>query len=132
MTPELFWLTLTALATALMWVPYILNRIAVRGMLPAMAAPSAVDKPHAPWAERAILAHKNAVENLVVFAPVVLAAHLAGVSTPATTTAAMVFFLARIAHYAIYIAGVPVLRTLVFAVGWLCVMIIGLAAIGWI
>jgi hypothetical protein len=37
MTAELYWLTLTALLTALMWVPYILNRIAVQGLMAAMS-----------------------------------------------------------------------------------------------
>lgn len=37
MTTELFWLTATVLMTALMWMPYILNRIAVRGLIGALA-----------------------------------------------------------------------------------------------
>ena len=130
MSAEIYWLTLTSLVTALMWMPYILNRIAVRGLIAATGNPSPDDKPHSPWAERAILAHKNAVENLVVFAAVVLAAHAAGASTELTATAAMVYFYARVAHYAIYIAGVPFLRTLAFAAGMLCQVIIALVALG--
>ncbi len=37
MTTELFWLIATVLMTALMWMPYILNRIAVRGLIGALA-----------------------------------------------------------------------------------------------
>ena len=72
MTPELFWLTLTVILTGLLWVPYILNRILVRGLFGSMANPSRNDKPHAEWATRLMFAHDNAVENLVVFAPLVL------------------------------------------------------------
>lgn len=130
MTAEIYWLTLTSLVTALMWAPYILNRIAVRGLIAATGNPSPDDKPHSGWAERAILAHKNAVENLVVFAAVVLAANAAGVSTETTAAAAMIYFYARVAHYAIYIAGVPFLRTLAFAAGMLCQVAIALSVLG--
>ena len=72
MTRELFWLTLTVILTGLLWVPYILNRCQVRGLGGAMANPSRNDKPHADWATRLMFAHDNAVENLVIFAPLVL------------------------------------------------------------
>ena len=132
MSADIYWLTLTALVTALMWVPYILNRIAVRGLIGATRNPSPDAKPHAPWAERAILAHKNAVENLVIFAAVVLAADAAGASNGLTATAAMIVFFARVAHYAIYIAGVPFLRTLAFAAGAFAQIAIALTALGWL
>lgn len=132
MTTEIFWLTATVLMTALMWAPYILNRIAVRGLFGALANETPQSAPHSPWAARAMAAHKNAVENLVVFAPAVLAAHLAGVSSGVTTTAAMLYFFARLAHYVVYTAGIPVARTLTFAVGAFCTIAIALAALGWI
>ncbi len=52
MTRELFWLTLTVILTGLLWVPYILNRVTVRGLGGSMANPSRNDKPHAAWATR--------------------------------------------------------------------------------
>ena len=72
MTREFMWLTLTVILTGLMWVPYILDRIKVRGVKGAMANPSPRDKRQSPWAERLYFAHTNAVENLVIFAPLVL------------------------------------------------------------
>ena len=72
MTRELFWLTLTVILTGLLWIPYILNRCQVRGLSGAMANPSRNDKPHAEWATRMMFAHDNAVENLIIFAPLVL------------------------------------------------------------
>lgn len=130
MSFELTWLVYTVLLTSLLWIPYILNRIAVRGLMPALGYPSADTPPHAPWAERAMKAHANAVENLVLFAPVVLAAHAVGLSTPVTRNAVVIFFVARAAHYLAYTLGVPVLRTLVFAVAWGAVLALTLALLG--
>ena len=87
MTTELYWLTLTVLMTALFWLPYILDRLAVRGIIPALADTMPEDGgPHSLWARRAIRAHVNGVENLAIFVPAVLVAHLLTISTPATTT----------------------------------------------
>jgi len=69
-------------------------------------------------------AHTNAVENLVLFAALVLGAHAMGVSTPAIGTAAAVYFWARLVHALVYTFGVPWLRTLAFAVGWFALAVI--------
>ena len=50
MSNELYWLTLTAAMTGLLWVPYILDRILVRGAVGAIANPSPTDKPQSAWA----------------------------------------------------------------------------------
>ena len=72
MTRELFWLTLTVGLTGLLWLPYMWDRIMVRGITGAMANPSRDDKPQSAWAQRLYFAHSNAVENLIVFATLVL------------------------------------------------------------
>src|ERR1700746_2642387 len=79
MAPELYYLTLVTVFTALLWVPYILNEIKVRGLIDAVGYPS-VPKPLALWAQRMKAAHYNSVENLVIFATLVLVAHAANVS----------------------------------------------------
>ena len=119
MPKELFWLTLTAALTALLWVPYILDRAAVRGLIGAMANPGPADKPQSIWAIRMMAAHENAVENLVVFAPLVLTAHALGITNGVTVGACAFYFWARLAHALVYTLGIPGLRTLSFAVGWL-------------
>jgi len=48
MSRELMWLTLTVILTGLLWIPYILDRILVRGLMGAMANPSRNDKPQRP------------------------------------------------------------------------------------
>ena len=130
MTVELYWLILTSLMTALFWLPYILNRMMVRGLTGALANPSSDDKPQAAWAQRAMSAHRNAVENLVIFAPLVIATHVLGAGTALTSTMCMAYFCARLAHYVIYTAGIPVLRTLAFAVGFIAQVVLALNLMG--
>jgi len=126
MKTELLYLALVAALTGLLWVPYILDRLAVRGLVDAVGYP-ANPKPQSPWAQRLMKAHTNAVENLVVFAPLVLLAHVSGITSPVVGTAAMVYFWARVVHAAAYTFAVPWVRTLAFAVGFFAQ-----AAIAWV
>lgn len=127
MTPELYWLTLATLLTALIWVPYILDRILVRGFWPAISDRGPENGPHSPWAQRMIRAHLNAVENLAIFAPLVLIAHVLNIHSPVLVAAAAVYFFARLAHLVVYTLGLPVFRTLAFAVGWGAQVVFALA-----
>jgi uncharacterized MAPEG superfamily protein len=130
MSKELLWLTLTVILTGVMWVPYILDRIVVRGLMGAMANPARNDKPQSPWAQRLYFAHTNAVENLIIFAPLVLILDAQGYSTEGTVIACAVYFWARLAHAVVYTMGVPVLRTLAFAVGFVAQVTLALAVFG--
>jgi hypothetical protein len=71
--PELFWLAATAVMTALLWLPYVANRFRELGPPGWEWFPLPDPPPRARWADRAARAHANAVENLVVFARLVLA-----------------------------------------------------------
>ncbi len=119
MTAELTYLTWVSTLTALLWVPYILNVIMVRGLIDAVGYPDE-PKPIATWATRMKAAHNNAVENLVVFAALVLVAHSAGVNNDATVLACMVYFWARVIHLSVYTLGIPWIRTIAFVVGFGC------------
>jgi len=125
MKTELLYLTLVTALTGLLWVPYILDRIATRGLLDAVGYP-ANPKPQSPWAVRLMRAHDNAVENLVVFAALVLVANAVGISNGVVAGAAVVYFWARVVHEVAYTFGVPWVRTLAFAVGF-----VAQAAIAW-
>jgi uncharacterized MAPEG superfamily protein len=116
MSAELKYLALVAVLTGLLWVPYILNEIMVRGLTEAVGYPEN-PKPLAKWAQRLKAAHYNAVENLVVFAALVLVATVAGIHHPAVATAAAVYFWARVVHAVAYTLAVPWVRTLSFVVG---------------
>ena len=76
------------------------------------------------WAGRASRAHRNMLENIVLFAALVLVAQVAGKTNATTALGAQIFFWARLAYAGIYIAGVPWLRT-----GAWVVSIIGLVMI---
>jgi uncharacterized MAPEG superfamily protein len=130
MTKELLWLTLTIILTGLMWVPYILDRLKVRGLMGTLANPSRHDKAQSLWAQRLYFAHTNAVENLIVFAPLVLILDAQGHSTESTVIACAVYFWSRLVHAVVYTMGIPVLRTLAFAVGFLAQAALVLAVFG--
>jgi len=119
MTTELYYLGLVALATGLMWMPAGLNLTLEQGFMVGLGNRDNV-KPLASWAERARRAHANAVENLVVFAALVLAAHAAGVTNSTTAWAAIIYFWMRIAHFVTYALGIIGVRTAVWAIAWLC------------
>jgi len=126
MKTELLYLVWTAVFTGLMWIPYVVDRSLVRGAKDALGYPDN-PKPQSPWAQRLMKAHTNAVENLVLFATLVLTANALGMSGGAIATASMVYFWARVAHAVVYTFAVPfAVRTLVFTVGW-----VALAVIAW-
>ena len=120
MTTELFWLTATIAMTTVLWLPYIVNRILENGLLTALRNPKPDEPPIAGWANRLMHAHNNAVENLVVFAPLVLILHMIEMSSNLTVMAVSAYFWTRLAHAAIYTFGIPYLRTVAFFIGFLC------------
>ncbi len=117
MSAELGTLVWVLALQLIMWVPYILNVVMVRGLVDAVGYP-ANPKPMANWAQRMKAAHSNAVENLVVFAALVFVAYVAGISNDTTVLACTVYFWARVVHFVSYTLGVPWVRTLAFAVSW--------------
>jgi uncharacterized MAPEG superfamily protein len=76
------------------------------------------------WAGRARRAHLNMIENMVLFAPLIIIADIAGRDNGMTQLGAQLFFWARLAYAVIYVAGIPYLRTL----AWL-VSVVGLVMI---
>ena len=67
-----------------------------------------------PIAGRADRAAKNMLENMVLFAVVVLVARLGGVPPENVAPGAAIFFWARVAYFFVYLAGIPYLRTVVW------------------
>lgn len=131
-TSELTWLTYTLLLTALLWVPYIVQLIVQLGPVRAIWDPTGAHPHDADWAIRAKRAHYNAVENLVVFAPLVLLVSGLGLNDGVTTTACMVYFFARAAHYIIYVMALPVIRTIAFLIGAGCQITLAARVLGWL
>ncbi|MFO0724259.1 MAG: MAPEG family protein [Myxococcota bacterium] len=69
----------------------------------------------APVMARADRAAKNMLEAMVLFAPVLLAGHVAGVDPSRVLWGAKVFFFNRVAYAVVYIAGITYVRTLIWA-----------------
>ena len=120
MTTELFYLLFTAILTGVLWVPVVVGYVLSRGPLKPSDYKVAPTSPLPAWVNRANRAQINAVENLATFAPVVLIAHAAGVSTSITAISAAVYFFARAAHAVIHVSGFSRFRarTVLFTVAW--------------
>ncbi|QTO20360.1 MAPEG family protein [Burkholderia seminalis] len=129
-SPELHLLTLTAIATLLMWIPDMLARITTHGLMAALNNPDPSAPPGPLWAERARRAHANAIENLAVFAPLVLMCAMTGASSPATVFSARLYLGARLIHYVVYAAGIPVVRTIAFLAGFAATLTFAVVLLG--
>jgi len=123
------WLAATALLTALLPLTYVLGRIGAVGLKGAMANPTpALEAAEPAWARRGQAAHYNAVENLVAFATLVLIAQATGIAgRPIVVYAAAIYFFARLAHFVVYALGIPGLRTLTWAVGFVATLVVAWA-----
>ena len=70
------------------------------------------------WAGRAQRAHRNLLENLVLFATLVLVGAATGRSNSLTVLGAEIFVAARVAYQIVYLIGIPWLRSLCWATGF--------------
>ena len=67
---------------------------------------------------------ENHKEGLLLFAPLVLVASAAGISTEMTALGAQLFFYSRVAHAIIYFAGWPWIRPIPWAIGFVGTLMI--------
>jgi uncharacterized MAPEG superfamily protein len=84
--------------------------------LPALAGNRANLPPITGWADRAARAHRNMLESLVLLVALVLVAHIAGKANATTATGAQLWFWARLVYAAVFVIGIPWLRTAVWGV----------------
>ena len=129
-TPELFWLTLTIVLTGISSFPYVGEILSTHGVKTAIAEGCGPPPNRAAWALRARRAHANAVENLVLFAPLGLTIVVMEQENKTTALACAVYYFARVAHHIVFLLGVGYVRTLLFgislaAVGVLVVRLFG-------
>ena len=126
MTPELWWMTWTAILGATLWVPYIVgvNTEPEReGAGDPFVRPGDLRQMR-PWVHRAHRAHLNLLEQFLPMLALVLIAHAAGISTTVTIWATGAFFGLRVLHAVGMISGLarfPV-RPMIFLAGWVCVL----------
>ena len=124
LTTEVYWLLMTILMTSLMWVPYIINRILELGVMPAFMDPYGHTEARAAWANRMMAAHVNAIENLAIFAPLVILLVMQNAIDENTALAVQVYFYARLVHFLVFTFAVPLLRVVSFLVGFAAEMLL--------
>ena len=122
MTSELYYLAYTALLTAALWIVYIASQVMTNGFLTPQNYDDPTPRPVPNWGKRANRAHLNAVESFAPFAALVLIIHVTAQQTSTTAFLCMAFFWLRLIHAAVYLAAVPYVRTLVFTLGFICVL----------
>jgi uncharacterized MAPEG superfamily protein len=116
MTTDLWMLVWTVVLASLLPMLAIAGRMQVPGGMAWALGNRDTPLEVAAWAGRAERAHRNLLENLAGFAALVLIAHVTGNANAATALGAKIFFWGRVAHAAVYVAGIPGLRTAVFFV----------------
>lgn len=127
MTEEIYWLVLTSGLTAALSLVYVLNVIVrqypkeypITGIFRILVFPPlpGEDRFQWEWGFRAERAHLNAIENLVAFAPLVLAVQITGTNNEMTAMACQIYFWARLVHAPGLIFKIPTVRTIAWMVG---------------
>lgn len=123
MKPELALLVWAVLLTFVQMLVAVMGATLQVG-LPTLAGNREGLAPCTGWAGRAARAHHNMLENLVLFAALVLVAVAAGRTNSTTLLGAQIFFWARLAYALVYLAGIPWLRTVLWTIS-----VVGLALI---
>jgi uncharacterized MAPEG superfamily protein len=123
MKPELTLLTCAVVLTLVQAVVAVTGALLQVG-LPKLAGNREGMPEITGWAGRAARAHRNMLENLVLFAALVLVAVAAGRTNATTLLGAEIFVWARLVYAAVYILGLPWIRTGVWFVS-----VVGLAMI---
>ncbi len=122
MSPDLKYLAFTALLTGSLWIPYIVSQVVTNGFLAAQNYVDPTPRPVPLWGQRANRAHINAVETFAPFAVLVILIQLTGKTDSMTAFWAMSYFWLRLAHAVVFLAAIPFLRTLIFVLGYVCVV----------
>jgi uncharacterized MAPEG superfamily protein len=115
MTPDL---KILVWVVALTFIEVVVAALAAQGQvgLPALAGNRDGMRALDGFAGRARRAHLNMLESLPLFIALILIAQIAGKADATTLLGAQLFFWGRVAHWLIYLAGIPWLRTAAWAV----------------
>ena len=107
-----------AAAVVLIYVPFLVVAYArVRVGNEMFSTPRALLDKLPPYAQRATWAHQNTFEAFMIFAAAALMAYITGVNSFTAQVAAIAFVVARLLYSIFYILNIPLLRSLMFAIG---------------
>jgi uncharacterized MAPEG superfamily protein len=122
MSTELKYLAFTALLTGSLWIPYVIAQVRTNGPLKPENYIDPTSRPLPDWGKRAHRAYLNAVETFAPFAALVLLVQATGKADAMTAFWAISYFWLRVAHAVVFLAGWPFIRTVIFVLGWICVV----------
>lgn len=111
-----FLLVSIALAAGLVYLPFFVVGYGRFAVGYDQSAPRAMLPKLPPFAQRATWAHENAFESMILYAPAALMAFVTGQQSILASGAAVTYLVARALYPVFYIADVPVLRSLMFAI----------------
>ena len=123
LSPELTFLLWSVAITFIQLIVSLLGATVQHG-LPTLAGNRENIGPTSGWAGRAQRAHRNMLENLFLFAILVIVAHIADISNELTVLGAQLFFWGRLAYSLIYVVGIAWLRTAAFLISILGLILI--------
>jgi uncharacterized MAPEG superfamily protein len=112
---------LTAILTATLWIPYVVAQVKTNGPLKPENYIDPTPRPLPDWGKRANRTYVNAVETFAPFAALVIVAHLAGKANAMTAFWATCYFWLRLAHAVVFLFGLPLVRTILFTLGYIAV-----------
>jgi uncharacterized MAPEG superfamily protein len=106
-----------AAAAVLIYLPFLVVAYARLRVGYDQSAPRTMFDKLPPYAQRATWAHQNSFEGFMIFAAAALMAYVTNVNSPIAVVAAIAFVAARLLYSIFYILNIPLLRSLMFAVG---------------
>ncbi|MBE9210197.1 MAPEG family protein [Nostoc sp. LEGE 06077] len=106
-----------AAAAVLIYLPFLVVGYARVSVGYDISAPRAMFDKLPPYAQRATWAHQNSFETFMIFAVAAMMAYITQVNSPVAVVAAIAFVVARLLYSIFYILNIPLLRSLMFAIG---------------
>jgi uncharacterized MAPEG superfamily protein len=106
-----------AIAALLIYVPFMAVGYARFRVGYDMSSPRAMLDKLPPFAQRATWAHENAFEAFIQFSAAAFMAYITGLDSSVAIGAAIAHVSARLLYPVFYILDIPLLRSLMFAIG---------------
>jgi uncharacterized MAPEG superfamily protein len=111
-----------AVAAILVYLPFFAVGYARFAVGYDKSAPRTMLSKLPPYAQRATWAHENAFESMILYAPAAIMAYITGQQSVVAFGAGVVYLMARSLYPVFYILDIPLLRSLMFAVGNLSIV----------
>jgi uncharacterized MAPEG superfamily protein len=104
-------------AVVLIYLPFLVVGYARARVGYDTSAPRAMFDKLPPYAQRATWAHQNSFEAFMIFSAAALMAYVTKVNSTIAVYAAIAYLVARLLYSVFYILNIPLLRSLMFAIG---------------